>query len=48
MKTIHGMITVVGIATGLPLPAEAAQMDLEIIIYRFPGVLDHGGSTSPR
>src|SRR5215813_11419101 len=44
MKTIHWIIAVAGIALGLPTQAEAAQIDPEVIIYRFPGVQDDGGA----
>jgi len=46
MKLIKLMIAVAGIAVGLSAPASAAQSDPEIIIYRFPGVLDSGGPTN--
>ena len=43
MKTVHSMIAAVGLASILAAPAEAAQTDPEVIIYRFPGVRDDGG-----
>src|SRR3954471_16893848 len=45
MKTIHSMIAALGLAFVLPAPADAATTDPEVIIYRFPGVRDDGGST---
>src|SRR6266540_3196263 len=45
MKACHWMVAVVGIAFALPAPASAAVGDQEVIIYRFPGVLDNGGGT---
>jgi hypothetical protein len=43
MKAIHWMIAALGLAFVLPAPADAAQSDPEVIIYRFPGVKDNGG-----
>jgi hypothetical protein len=40
MKAIHSMIAALGLAFVLPAPADAGVNDPEIIIYRFPGVLD--------
>jgi len=42
MKAIQWIIAVAGLAFGLPASAQAAQTDPEVIIYRFPGVLDTG------
>jgi hypothetical protein len=42
MKAIHSMIA--GAALAFVQPAQAAQSDPEVIIYRFPGVRDNGGS----
>jgi hypothetical protein len=44
MKTIHSMIAALALAFVLPAAVDAAQTDPEVIIYRFPGVLDNGGS----
>jgi hypothetical protein len=41
-SAIHSMIAALGLAFVLPAPADAAQTDPEVIIYRFPGVLDNG------
>jgi hypothetical protein len=46
MKTIHSMIAALGLAFVLPGAAEAASSDPEVIIYRFPGVRDDGGSAN--
>ena len=43
MKVIHWMITALGLIFALPAVADAATTDPEVIIYRFPGVLDDGG-----
>jgi hypothetical protein len=43
MKNIQSMIAALALAFALPAPADAAQTDPEIIIYRFPGVRDDGG-----
>jgi hypothetical protein len=42
MKAIHSMIAALGLVFVLPAPADAAQTDPEVIIYRFPGVRDSG------
>jgi hypothetical protein len=42
MKAIHSMITALGLAFVLPVPADAGQSDPEVILYRFPGVADSG------
>jgi hypothetical protein len=44
MKAIHSMIAAAALAFVQPTPASAAQTDPEVIIYRFPGVRDSGGS----
>jgi hypothetical protein len=44
MRAIHSMIAALGLAFFLPAPADAAQTDPEVIIYRFPGVRDNGGA----
>ena len=44
MKACHWMVAVAGIAFGLPAPASAAVGSPEVILYRFPGVLDQGGA----
>jgi hypothetical protein len=46
MKAIHSMIAALGLAFVLPAPADAAQGDPEVIIYRFPGVRDDGATTN--
>ena len=46
MKAIHSMVAALGLAFVLPAPADAAQTDPEVIIYRFPGVRDDGGAAS--
>jgi hypothetical protein len=45
MKRVHQLMTMMAIALGLCGPATAAVSDPEIIIYRFPGVRDDGGSS---
>jgi len=42
MKAIHW--TIAGAVLAFAEPAQAAQSDPEVIIYRFPGVLDNGGA----
>jgi len=42
MKLVHRMIAIAALL--LTLPAQAASTDPEIVIYRFPGVLDNGGA----
>ena len=42
MKAIHWIIAAA--ALSFVQPAQAATTDPEVIIYRFPGVLDNGGS----
>jgi hypothetical protein len=42
MKTIQSMIAVTAFALGMAAPASAATTDPEVIIYRFPGVIDSG------
>jgi|SRR5262249_47393911 len=44
MKAIHSMMAALGLAFVLPEAAGAAQTDPEVIIYRFPGVRDDGGT----
>ena len=44
MKAIHWIIAALGLAFVLPAPANAAQTDPEVIIYRFPGVRETGGA----
>ena len=46
MKAIHWITAVAALAFGLPAPASAAVGDPEVIIYRFPGVLDDGGAAN--
>src|SRR5262245_24578764 len=43
MKGIHWIIAAAALSFVQPTPAPAAQSDPEVIIYRFPGVLDDGG-----
>jgi hypothetical protein len=45
MQPIQHLMTITAIAFGLCGPAMAAVSDPEIIIYRFPGVRDDGGSS---
>jgi len=42
MKIIHWTIAAAAFAFVQPAPASAAQVDPEVVIYRFPGVLDSG------
>ena len=44
MKAIHWIIAAAALAFVQAIPASAAQGDPEVIIYRFPGVVDNGGS----
>jgi hypothetical protein len=44
MKAIYSMIAAAALALVQPTPASAGVNDPEIIIYRFPGVLDNGGA----
>src|SRR5262245_46563954 len=44
MKAIHSMVAALGLAVVLPAPTNAATADPEVIIYRFPGVLDDGSA----
>jgi len=44
MKAIHWIIAAV--ALSFVQPTQAAQSDPEVIIYRFPGVLDNGGASN--
>src|SRR5215813_2408669 len=44
MKAIHSMIAALGLAVVLPATANAATTDTEVIVYRFPGVLDDGSA----
>ena len=46
MKAIHSMIAALRLAFVLPAAAGAATTDPEVIIYRFPGVADNGGTNS--
>jgi len=46
MKTIQWLVVSAALATGMVSPASAATTDPEVIIYRFPGVLDNGGLTN--
>jgi hypothetical protein len=46
MKAIHSMIAALGLASILAAPADAAQADPEVLIYRFPGVKDDGGGSN--
>src|SRR5262245_10722796 len=43
MKTIQS-IAVLAITLGMAAPASAAVGGQEVILYRFPGVLDQGGA----
>ena len=42
MKSIRSIIAALGFVFVLPAAADAAQTDPEVIIYRFPGVIDSG------
>jgi len=42
MKKIQSVFVSVAVAIGMAAPASAGSNDPEIIIYRFPGVLDTG------
>jgi len=44
MNVIHLMVAVAAIAHGLLTPAAATINDPEIVVYRFPGVLETGGT----
>jgi hypothetical protein len=44
MKAIHRIITAAALSFVHPAPASAAVGGQEVIIYRFPGVLDQGGA----
>jgi len=44
MKGIHSMIAALALTLVLPAAADAGVNDPEIIIYRFPGVRDDGGT----
>jgi hypothetical protein len=46
MKAIHWIIAAAALAFVQPTPASAAPTDPEVIIYRFAGVRDNGGSTN--
>jgi hypothetical protein len=46
MKSIRSMIAALALAIVLPAAPEAATTDPEVIIYRFPGVVDDGDSNS--
>jgi hypothetical protein len=44
MKAIQSLLVSATTAIGMAAPAVAAQPDPEVVIYRFPGVLDRGES----
>src|SRR3954452_5140090 len=44
MTKIQVLVVSAALATGMAAPAVAGVNDPEIIIYRFPGVLDNGGA----
>jgi dihydrodipicolinate synthase/N-acetylneuraminate lyase len=46
MKSIRSMIAALALAFVLPAAADAATTDPEVIIYRFPGVVDDGDSNA--
>jgi hypothetical protein len=46
MKAIQSMMALAAIAIGMSAPASAATTDPEVIIYRFPGVRDDGGTAN--
>jgi len=47
MKTIHSMIAAIGLAFVLPTAADAGVNDPEVIVYRFPGVLNGTEKDAP-
>jgi hypothetical protein len=46
MRAIHSMIAAAAFAFVQPAPAQAATSDPEVIIYRFPGVVDTIGTSN--
>jgi hypothetical protein len=46
MKAIHWIIAAAALSFVQPTSASAAVGDPEVIIYRFPGVLDNGGASA--
>jgi hypothetical protein len=44
MKTIQSVLVSAALAIAMAAPAGAATTDPEVIIYRFPGVIDSGGA----
>src|SRR3954464_13184007 len=46
MKTLQSLLVAAALAIGMSAPVSAAQSDPEVIIYRFPGVLDRGTTNS--
>jgi hypothetical protein len=44
MKAIHSMIAAAALSFVQPAPASPAQSDPEVIIYRFPSVVDNGAT----
>jgi len=44
MTKIQALVVSAALAIGMAAPAVAGVNDPEIIIYRFPGVLDNGGN----
>jgi dihydrodipicolinate synthase/N-acetylneuraminate lyase len=46
MEFIRSMIAALALAIVLPAAADAATTDPEVIIYRFPGVVDDGDSNA--
>ena len=46
MNKMQSVLVSAALATGMAAPASAGVNDPEVIIYRFPGVLDDGGGTA--
>jgi hypothetical protein len=46
MKKIQSLLVSAALTIGMAAPASAAQSDPEVIIYRFPGVLDNGAAAN--
>jgi len=44
MKAIRSLVTALGLAFVLPVAADAAATDPEVLLYRFPSVVDNGGT----
>src|SRR3954451_5639544 len=44
MQIVHSLIAALALTLVVPAAADAAQVDPEVIIYRFPGVRDDGSA----